>query len=213
MGVVVIVAVAVVLLILAFSMLVLSHKSDSDWLIDYTAKYYSKNKQSPLYQWVINELKSIDKDFVGKTNENSFLQSFKISCKDKIKANLHATVEKCGTSWLGAPPTLDEYDQVEVSICMKDIINRAIDYIFDTADIENKLFEIFMDSIKHNISLADIIEQEAIDYNKSFGIEPEGDPELHPRKTNSDDYESSEIVEKSLTELSSTGTVEDINDD
>lgn len=91
-------------------------------------------------------------------------------------------------------------------------ISDKIYAVLESPIISMKLSEYFYKDNIYTVEEAERIEQEAIEYNKTFGEEPEGEPELHPKESNSGDYTRYEDQYKSIEELSSTGTVEDLEE-
>lgn len=63
--------------------------------------------------------------------------------------------------------------------------------------------------IQNNIKEAQRLEDEAVKYHNTFGIEPEGDPILHPKEKNNDGIITDE-KDTNVEDLLDTGTIEDL---
>ena len=88
------------------------------------------------------------------------------------------------------------------------VLNKAL----HTEGFEKLLLHIYFDHIENNIKLAEEAEKEAIEYHKKFGIEPDGDPILHPKENNKSNTEE-DIKDVNLDELIKMGTIEEYNND
>lgn len=70
------------------------------------------------------------------------------------------------------------------------------------------LGDAYIEWISNNIQEAENIEEKAIEYHRSFGIEPNGDPELHIRESINTNTEEEKY--NTIDELIKTGTIEEI---
>lgn len=75
-----------------------------------------------------------------------------------------------------------------------------------------KLSKAYTDYIVSAYEESKKIEADEVKYHSSFGAEDSSDPELHPVEAKTGASEDEEIVEKSVEDLLSTGTVEDVED-
>lgn len=121
------------------------------------------------------------------------------------------------------------YDEVLINVIIDNIKKQGISYLGDSKikvnlnsiiplvrmelkseSINTLLSNKYLETINNNIREAEIEENNAIRYHQSFGEEPSGIPELHPKETSSEDSSNIPETYKTLDELMSTGTVEDI---
>ena len=173
-------------------------------------KLYLMSPYSTLYAWVMNEIDNLNED-IGFTSEKSFISTYIDTSIQSVYNKLINKVDTDGVDWVGIPgkfinPEYSDYVQEN----FKNIIIESANEILNGQTVKERLTAHFITSIRHNIKKAYDIEQNAINYNNKFGEEPDGEPELHPAEINIGSNDSSDIDEKSIEELSTTGTVEDI---
>lgn len=83
----------------------------------------------------------------------------------------------------------------------------------DSLEIENEFLRIFYTRFEEGIKEAEKIEKDAIEYHKTFGNEPSGDPKLHPKDVEDNSDADSDIIEDmSLEDLIPSGTIEEFED-
>lgn len=136
--------------------------------------------------------------FADELNNLTFIELFYEICKDKIKT---ITKEEYNTISTDFQINGDDKDY--------ELFFKSLEKVLDSDIIKRKLDNLVAIQFEKNIKDALIIEQEAIEYHKQFGEELEGDPELH----HVEEQEIEDIIqEKSIVDLESTGTIEDINE-
>lgn len=84
--------------------------------------------------------------------------------------------------------------------------------ILNSKEFDDYLSNEYVKIVVANIAEIEKNEDSAIEYNKNFSNDLEGEPILHPKESNSDNTESDDIHETSIEELSSTGTIEDVEE-
>lgn len=160
------------------------------------------SKNSELFKYILDKINpEILKD------ELNNLVSYDLFKEDSIELlylNLYDDINENRYNWLQQ----DSYDikisDDDVSLLLREILNSK--------EVDVKLADMFVNRVTDNIKESEQLEQEAIIYHKSFGDEPNGSPILHPMNTNNEESELDEIREKSLEDLLSVGTVEDISE-
>jgi len=83
--------------------------------------------------------------------------------------------------------------------------------------LESKLTDIKLSEAFTNLIVAlyeesEKIERDEAQYHSSFGKEDDSDPELHPIEPKTGESEEDDITERTVDDLLSTGTVEDVED-
>jgi len=153
-----------------------------------------------IFKMLSTKLDSSDSfDNVAKENYIRLLYSkeFEDSLKDIPMMSYELFRERCLESLLSI---INKYKNSKVKI----------ESLKSDLEIDNELKTIFIREINKTMKAAEDIESEAVAYHKTFGEEPDSDPELHPKEPNSNSIVDQENEYKSLEELRSTGTVEDI---
>lgn len=120
------------------------------------------------------------------------------SVVDEIKYN----IEKYGMKWI-----CNDFP----SITTKDNIDATILAILDMPELDSEIAKIYVDRITSNISDAENHERNAVEMHKEYDQAPGKDEELHPRIPNPEVDGEQYSDEMSIEDLSSTGTVEDVN--
>lgn len=137
-----------------------------------------------------------------------FIDNCRIHLLSKFKSDCEKHIELIENSTIQNPITyLYIYPSIQTIESKLDVLNRAL----HTDEFEKRLFNIYSDHIENNIKIGEKIEEEAIEYNKTFGIEPPGDPKLHPK--DKENIIEEDIKDVDLNELLKMGVVEEYNDE
>lgn len=129
---------------------------------------------------------------------------FREYCGAKLYSLFMSKINTEGIGWLKIPDSI-KIKNKELRNIISDI---ALEFANSDSFIDNNIAIIYADYISTNINDLEKLEKEAIDFNKSFGEDPEGEPELHPKDTQLDQYIDDQDSEINIDTLSSTGTVE-----
>lgn len=152
---------------------------------------------SELYKFVQEAVHgSVDRAILsGGINYDFFKDNLAWSITEAISYD----VETSGLGWL--------HTEVEPLITKKNL-HMAIASIMNMPSIDSEIARLYVEKITNNISEAETHERNAIETNKEFISDTGKDEELHPRIPQPGEDSDEEILERSIEELSSTGTVE-----
>lgn len=117
-------------------------------------------------------------------------------------------IKKEGIDWLKIPDTI----KIKRNELENNISNIALEFANSDNIIDNNVAIIYANYISTNINDLEKLEKEAIRFNESFGDNMEGDPELHPKESETDQYTDEQYHETDVDTLTSTGTVEYLDD-
>ena len=155
------------------------------------------NKGSELYKFVQETVhESVDQAILsGGINYDFFKDNLAWSITEAISYD----AETSGLGWL--------HTEVEPLIT-KENLRMAVASIMNMPSIDSEIAKLYVAKITNNIYEAESHERNAIEANKEFISDAGEDEELHPRIPQPGEDSDEEISEKSIEELSSTGTVE-----
>lgn len=170
------------------------------------------SKKSELRRYIIN-VSSKKFLFTNFSVENIFQYSFfKHYCESIVLKSVGDKLDKDGYNWLNIDDCISCIDD---EMIRNGILNCAIEIFNHDDTVDNHIYSIYADYITSNIYELNKIEKESIEYNSSFGEEPDGDPKLHSRIENQENSSDDEINEDEvdITKLITLNTADIIEDE
>lgn len=159
----------------------------------------------PLFNYIKSLLENYSLTDEETINLFSY-ESFRDICIYGIKNKVSEKISQEGYDWL-------KLSEDKLKIITKDDILSLTESALKSEQFDAIMANRFFDIVKDSVNEMEKEENNAIKYNSEFSKDPDGDPELHPRESNIDHSGDDDIDEISLEDLSSTGTIEDVDED
>lgn len=194
--------ISLIILLLSIKFFIINKEKTNN--ADIALKNFLESQFSEMRKFFIHE--SSNKNNFDDLSIINMLQFtyFREYCGAKLYSLFMSKIDTEGINWLRIPDNI-KIKNKELRNIISDV---ALEFANSDSFIDNNIAIIYADYISTNINDLEKLEKEAIDFNKSFGEDPEGEPELHPKDTKLDQYTNDQDSEINIDTLSSTGTVE-----
>lgn len=194
--------IVLIILLLSIKFFIINKEKTNN--ADIALKNFLESQFSEMRKFFIHE--SSNKNNFDDLSIINMLQFtyFREYCGAKLYSLFMSKIDTEGINWLRIPDNI-KIKNKELRNIISDV---ALEFANSDSFIDNNIAIIYADYISTNINDLEKLEKEAIDFNKSFGEDPEGEPELHPKDTKLDQYTNDQDSEINIDTLSSTGTVE-----
>ena len=159
----------------------------------------------PLYNYIKSSIEDYNLTDEETINLMSY-ESFRDICIFNIKNKVSNKINKDGYGWL-------KLSDDKLKVITKDDILSLTESALQSEQFDALMANRFFDIVRDSVRTMELEENNAVKYNSEFSEDPDGDPELHPKEANSDHSGDTDIDEITLEDLSSTGTIEDYEDD